>query len=369
MQSSSPGRVGTLRTLAAHADGKPTPPSVRRPGPPGRVTRANAEPPPDGTMGPVTSETRSSVSPYAVFDRDSWRALAAGSRLPLDEAELRELATFGDRIDLDEVATVYLPLAELLDLHVAASRRLWAAQSEFLGNATAKVPFVIAVAGSVAVGKSTTSRLLQRLLAAAPDSPRVDLVTTDGFLLPNAALDARGLLGRKGFPESYDRRALVRFLADVKSGREEVFAPVYDHQSYDIVPGARQAVDRPDILVLEGLNVLQAGGRGDGAAPDVFLSDFFDFSVYVDAAEADIQRWYIERFLALRRTAFQDSTAYFHRFAGLSDEQARDTAVGIWSAVNGPNLRDNIAPTRSRARLVLQKSADHSVRRVLLRKL
>ena len=337
--------------------------------PPGRVTRTNAVRVPDGTMDAVTSETRSSVSPYAVFDRASWRALAAGSRLPLDEAELRDLATLGDRIDLDEVATVYLPLAELLDLHVTASRRLWAAQAEFLGNSTAKVPFVIAVAGSVAVGKSTTARLLQTLLSAAPGSPRVDLVTTDGFLMPNAVLESRGLLGRKGFPESYDRRALLRFLADVKSGREEVFAPVYDHQSYDIVPGRFQTVDRPDILVVEGLNVLQAGRRSDGSAPEVFLSDFFDFSVYVDAAETDIQQWYVDRFLALRRTAFQDTTAFFHRFASLTDEQARETALGIWAAVNGPNLRDNIAPTRSRARLVLQKANDHSVRRVLLRKL
>ncbi|WP_347060629.1 type I pantothenate kinase [Blastococcus sp. HT6-30] len=320
-------------------------------------------------MGRVTAGTRGSISPYAVFDRDSWRALAAGSSLPLDATELDTLASLGDRIDLDEVATVYLPLARLLSLHVTASRRLWAAQSEFLGDATAKVPFVIAVAGSVAVGKSTTARLLQTLLAATPGAPRVDLVTTDGFLLPNAVLQERGLLGRKGFPESYDRRALLRFLADVKSGREEVFAPVYDHQSYDIVPGRVQAVDRPDILVLEGLNVLQAGRRTDGSAPEIFLSDFFDFSVYVDAAEADIQRWYVERFLALWRTAFQDTTAYFHRFAALTDDQARETALGIWSAVNGPNLRDNIAPTRSRARLVLQKSADHSVRRVLLRKL
>ncbi|MCF6743082.1 type I pantothenate kinase [Blastococcus sp. KM273128] len=320
-------------------------------------------------MGPVTAGTRGSISPYAVFDRDSWRALAAGSSLPLDAAELEDLASLGDRIDLDEVATVYLPLARLLSLHVTASRRLWAAQSDFLGDTTAKVPFVIAVAGSVAVGKSTTARLLQTLLAATPGVPRVDLVTTDGFLLPNAVLEERGLLGRKGFPESYDRRALLRFLADVKSGREEVFAPVYDHQSYDIVPGRVQAVDRPDILVLEGLNVLQAGRRTDGSAPEIFLSDFFDFSVYVDAAEADIQRWYVERFLALRRTAFQDTTAYFHRFADLTDDQARETALGIWSAVNGPNLRDNIAPTRSRARLVLQKAADHAVRRVLLRKL
>jgi type I pantothenate kinase len=320
-------------------------------------------------MGGVTAAARPQVSPYAVFDRDSWRALAAGSSLPLDAAQLESLASLGDRIDLDEVATVYLPLAGLLRLHVEASRRLWAARSEFLGDSTAKVPYVIAVAGSVAVGKSTTSRLLQTLLTAGPDRPRVDLVTTDGFLLPNGELEARGLLGRKGFPESYDRRALLRFLADVKSGRGQVSAPLYDHQSYDVVPDGRQVVDRPDILVLEGLNVLQAGRRADGRAPEVFLSDFFDFSVYVDAAETDLQRWYVERFLALRRTAFADTGAYFHRFAGLTDEQARQTALGIWAAVNGPNLRDNIAPTRSRARLVLQKAADHEVRRVLLRKI
>ena len=317
----------------------------------------------------MTAGTRPQVSPWAAFDRDSWRAPSAGSALPLDAAELAALASLGDRIDLDEVATVYQPLAELLGLHVAASRRLWAAQNAFLGDATAKVPFVVAVAGSVAIGKSTTARLLQSLLAAGPGSPRVSLVTTDGFLLPNATLEARGLLGRKGFPESYDRRTLLRFLAEVKSGRAEVAAPVYDHQAYDIVPGAAQVVDRPDILVLEGLNVLQAGRRADGTSPEVFLSDYFDFSVYVDAAEADIQRWYVDRFLALRRTAFQDASAYFHRFAGLTDDQAQATAMGIWDAVNGPNLRTNIAPTRSRARLVLQKSADHSVRRVLLRKL
>jgi type I pantothenate kinase len=317
----------------------------------------------------VTAGPRTQISPYAVFDRESWRALAAGSELPLDEAGLRSLASLGDRIDLGEVVTVYRPLARLLALHVAASRRLWAAQSEFLGDATAKVPYVIAVAGSVAVGKSTTARLLQTLLAAGPGAPRVDLVTTDGFLLPNAVLEARGQLARKGFPESYDRRALLRFLAEVKSGRAQVDAPVYSHLSYDIVPGGRQVVDRPDILVLEGLNVLQPGRRADGTVPEVFLSDYFDFSVYVDAAEGDIRQWYVDRFLALRRTAFQDTSAYFHRFAGLSDEEARSTALGIWAEVNGPNLRDNIAPTRSRARLVLQKAADHKVRRVLLRKL
>ncbi|MGR7027342.1 type I pantothenate kinase [Geodermatophilus sp. URMC 62] len=317
----------------------------------------------------MTAGTRPQISPYAAFDRDTWRALAGNRALPLDEADLRALRSLGDRIDLGEVATVYLPLAELLALHVTASRRLWAAQNRFLGDTTAKVPYVIAVAGSVAVGKSTTARLLQTLLAASPGAPRVDLVTTDGFLWPNAVLGQRGLMARKGFPESYDRRALVRFLAEVKSGRGEVSAPVYSHQSYDVLPGQRQVVDRPDILVLEGLNVLQAGRRDDGRVPEVFLSDFFDFSVYVDAAEADVQQWYVERFLALRRTAFADRTAYFHRYADLSDDDAREMALSIWAAVNGPNLRTNIAPTRSRARLVLQKAADHSVRRVLLRKL
>jgi type I pantothenate kinase len=320
-------------------------------------------------MGAVTVGTRAQVSPFAAFDRASWRALAGSSPLPLDAADVRELATLGDRIDLDEVTTVYLPLARLLSLHVAASRRLWAAQTEFLGARTEKVPFVIAVAGSVAVGKSTTARLLQALLAAGPDTPRVDLVTTDGFLLPNAVLESRGLLARKGFPESYDRRALLRFLADVKSGRAEVSAPLYSHHAYDVLPGERQVVDSPDVLVLEGLNVLQAGGGAASRVPDVFLSDFFDFSVYVDATEHDIEQWYVERFLALRRTAFADSGAYFHRFADLTDEEAVATARGIWASVNGPNLRSNIAPTRSRARLVLQKAADHSVRRVLLRKL
>jgi type I pantothenate kinase len=319
-------------------------------------------------MSAVTAGTRA-ISPYAVFDRASWRALAAGSTLPLNEGDLSALKSLGDRIDLDEVATVYLPLAGLLNLHVEASRGLWAARNRFLGDTSARVPYVIAVAGSVAVGKSTTARLLQTLLAAGPGAPRVDLVTTDGFLLPNAELEARGLLGRKGFPESYDRRALVRFLSEVKSGRGRVSAPLYSHQSYDVVPGATQDVDRPDILVLEGVNVLQAGARADGRAPEVFLSDFFDYSVYVDAAETDIQQWYVERFLALRRTAFADVSAYFHRFADLSDAQARQTALDIWRSVNVPNLRENIVPTRSRARAVLQKAGDHSVRRVLLRKI
>ena len=342
---------------------------ITRPHPVHAAHPGAAPPTADGTMVAVTSETQGHVSPFAAFDRASWRALADGTTSPLDAADLASLASLGDPIDLDEVATVYLPLARLLHLYLQASRRLWSAQTEFLGASTDKVPFVVAVAGSVAVGKSTTARLLQVLLAHSPGNPRVDLVTTDGFLLPNAVLESRGLLARKGFPESYDRRALIRFVADVKSGRGEVEAPVYSHQSYDVLPGQRQVVDRPDVLVLEGLNVLQAGTTADVRAPEVFLSDFFDFSVYVDAGETDIERWYVERFHALRRTAFQDSAAYFHRFADLTDDEATETARGIWASVNGPNLRRNIAPTRSRARLVLQKSADHSVRRVLLRKL
>src|SRR6476469_8151262 len=305
------------------------------------------------------------ASQFVAFTRDEWARLRDHTPMPLTEAELFALRGLNDQVTLSQVEQVYLPLSRLLNLYVAATQRLHAARDTFLGT-SARVPYVIGVAGSVAVGKSTAARILQALLSQWPAHPRVDLVTTDGFLLPNAVLESRGLMQRKGFPESYDRRALLRFLADVKSGREEVFAPVYDHQSYDIVPTARQAVDRPDILVVEGLNVLQAGRRADGTAPEVFLSDFFDFSVYVDAAESDIQHWYVERFLALRRTAFQDTDAYFHRFAGLTDDQARETALGIWAAVNGPNLRNNIAPPRSRRRLVLQHSTHNDVRHVPL---
>jgi type I pantothenate kinase len=316
-------------------------------------------------MGGVTAAARPQVSPYAVFDRDSWRALAAGSSLPLDATQLESLASLGDRINLDEVATVYLPLAGLLRLHVEASRRLWAARSEFLGDSTAKVPYVIAVAGSVAVGKSTTSRLLQTLLAAGPGNPRVDLVTTDGFLLPNAELERRGLMARKGFPESYDRRALLKFVSEVKAGGAVVTAPVYSHLVYDIVPGERAPVHRPDILLLEGLNVLQPAPPGRTA---LAVSDFIDFSVYVDAAPEDIRRWYVHRFLRLRETAFRHPDSYFRRYAGLDEAEAVQRAESLWDTINGPNLRDNIEPTRGRATLVLRKGPDHTVTGIRLRK-
>ena len=310
-----------------------------------------------------------SPSPFVTFDRASWRSLAASTPLPLAPEEINRLRGLGDTVDTDEVATVYLPLSRLLNLYVATVQGLWSAQSRFLGSGEAKVPFVIAVAGSVAVGKSTTARILQALLSRWPDHPMVELVTTDGFLYSNEVLSARGLLHRKGFPETYDQRRLVRFLSEVKSGAASVVAPMYSHLLYDVVSGPGIPIESPDILILEGLNVLQSRARADGRVPGVFLSDFFDFSVFVDAAEGDIRRWYVERFLALCSTAFQDEKSYFHRYARLNEAEAVATAEAIWAGVNAPNLVQNIAPTRSRAKLILHKAADHSVRKVLLRKL
>lgn len=318
---------------------------------------------------PVASTGNGGPSPFVSFDRDSWRALASSTPLPLTPEEITRLRGLGDTVDTDEVATVYLPLSRLLNLYVATVQELWAAQSRFLGSGAAKVPFVIAVAGSVAVGKSTTARILQALLSRWPDHPKVELVTTDGFLYPNETLSARGMMHRKGFPETYDRRRLIRFLSEVKSGAAMVEAPVYSHLIYDVVPGAGRAIENPDILILEGLNVLQSGARADGHVPGIFLSDFFDFSVFVDATERDIRSWYVERFLALRATAFQDERSYFHRYAELNEADAVATAETIWAGINAPNLVQNIAPSRSRARLILHKAADHSVRKVQLRKI
>ncbi|WP_253194716.1 type I pantothenate kinase [Streptomyces sp. MP131-18] len=303
-------------------------------------------------------------TPYVDLSRTEWSALRARTPLPLTAEEVEELRGLGDVIDLTEVAEVYLPLSRLLNLYVGATGRLRGAVSTFLGGPQPATPFVIAVAGSVAVGKSTVSRLLRVLLARWPEHPRVELVTTDGFLLPNAELHRRGLMARKGFPESYDRRALARFVARVKSGSDEVGAPVYSHLTYDIMPGERQVVRRPDILILEGLNVLQPAQHGQ-----VGLADYFDFSVYVDARPADIRRWYLDRFRKLRATAFQNPDSYFRKYASVPEAAAMEYAERNWRTINEPNLLTNIAPTRARATLILQKDAGHAVRRLRLRKL
>lgn len=308
-------------------------------------------------------------SMYVEFDREAWRALRAATPLPLSAEEVEKLRGLGEHLDLDEVADVYLPLSRLLNLSVAATQNLWNAQLTFLGGFAQKVPFILGIAGSVAVGKSTTARLLQALLARWPDHPRVELVTTDGFLLPNRVLTERGIMHRKGFPESYDRRALVRFLAELKAGRPEVHAPLYSHLIYDVVPDEVKVIRQPDILILEGLNVLQSGPMEDGHIPRVFLSDFFDYSIYVDASEEDIRRWYVQRFLGLRETAFRDERSFFRQFASFTEAQAIARAESVWDSINGPNLAQNIAPTRSRARLILSKSADHKVRRIRMRKI
>ncbi|WP_340685933.1 type I pantothenate kinase [Amycolatopsis coloradensis] len=304
------------------------------------------------------------LSPYVELHREQWRELRRSTPLPLTAAELLRLRGLGEQVDLAEVAEVYLPLSRLINLQVAARQRLYEATTTFLGEDSrgTKVPYIIGIAGSVAVGKSTTARILRTLLARWPDHPRVDLVTTDGFLYPRAELVRRGIMHRKGFPESYDRRALLRFVTEVKSGADRVSAPVYSHLAYDILPDEEQVVQRPDILILEGLNVLQPG-------PRLTVSDLFDFSIYVDAPTTDIERWYIERFLKLRHTAFADPASHFHHFAGLPDDEARAEARHLWRTINEPNLMENIKPTRPRATLVLRKDADHAINRVRLRKL
>jgi type I pantothenate kinase len=301
---------------------------------------------------------------YVTFERDEWARLRAATRLTLRQPDLEKLRGINEQIDLDEVAAVYLPLSRLLNLYVSATQDLHRVSATFLGTIAPKMPYVIGVAGSVAVGKSTFARILQALLARWPDHPKVDLVTTDGFLHPNAVLDERGIMNRKGFPESYDTKRLLQFLRDLKSGQAEARAPVYSHVVYDIVPGEEIVVQQPDILILEGLNVLQISTDSTE-----FVSDYFDFSIYLDADEADIRQWYVERFQALRATVFQDPQSFFRHFAHLTDEEATATAVGIWTEINGRNLRENIEPTRDRASLILRKGIDHRVTEVRLRKL
>ncbi|MBB0243832.1 type I pantothenate kinase [Streptomyces alkaliphilus] len=335
-------------------------------------------PRPTGTA-PAASRSRRPAGPsgpYVDLSRAEWSTLRERTPLTLSAEEVEELRGLGDVIDLDEVREVYLPLARLLNLYVEATRGLRGALNTFLGDLgnggeerRRGTPFVIGVAGSVAVGKSTVSRLLKVLLGRGPENPRVELVTTDGFLHPNAELRRRGLMERKGFPESYDRRALTRFVADVKAGREEVTAPVYSHLVYDIVPGERLVVRRPDILIVEGLNVLQPALPGRDGRTRVALADYFDFSVYVDARPDDIREWYLERFRKLRETAFRDPHSYFRRWTRVPEEEALAYARNIWATINGPNLTQNVEPTRGRATLILRKGPDHTVRRLSLRKL
>ena len=309
-------------------------------------------------------------SPYVELDRSAWAALADSMPLPLSAEEVERLRGLGEELDLREVADVYLPISLLLSLYVRHVGALHRATSSFLGSSQPqRTPFVVGIAGSVAVGKSTTARLLRELLAHWPEHPDVALVTTDGFLYSNAELERRGLLDRKGFPESYDRKALLRFVIDIKSGKDEVSAPVYSHLKYDVVPGGRQDMQRPDIVLIEGLNVLQPARVAADGHVGVAVRDFFDFTVYVDAATPDIRRWYTERFLRLRETSFRDPNSYFTRYGHLSEDEATREAERIWDTINGPNLVHNILPTRSRATLVLRKDGDHSVRYVRLRKL
>jgi type I pantothenate kinase len=310
-----------------------------------------------------------SISPHRIFGREEWASLRADTPLTLTADEVDRLRSLNDPVSLDEVKTIYLPISRLLSLYVAATQGLFQATRTFLGDEGGVTPFIIGLAGSVAVGKSTTARLLQALLSRWPNTPRVALVATDGFLFPNAILEGEGLMEKKGFPESYDMPAMVRFLSDVKSGAPTAKAPVYSHLTYDIVAGEYDSVRRPDILILEGLNVLQTSRPGANGGATPVVSDFFDFSIYVDADDAVIESWYVERFLKLRETAFRDPQSYFRRYAELGDADAERIARDIWRAINLPNLRQNILPTRPRADLILRKGPSHQIEEVALRRL
>ena len=317
----------------------------------------------------MEQRTEETLSPFRVFSRAEWAALRKDTPMTLTGEEITRLRSMHDRLDIKEVEDIYLALSRLLSMYVAAAQRLFRAQQAFLATEDAKMPFIIGVAGSVAAGKSTTARVLQALLARWPNVPKVDLITTDGFLFPNAILEREGLMEKKGFPESYDLPALLRFLTDVKAGRRPARAPVYSHLIYDVTPNQWVEVDRPDILIVEGLNVLQTGRLPKDGKAIPFVSDFFDFSVYIDATEDVLKSWYINRFLTLRGTAFRDPKSYFHRYANLSDAEATDTASSIWTRINLVNLHENIIPTRQRSDLILKKGESHQVEQVSLRKL
>ena len=309
-------------------------------------------------------------SPYRVFSAARWAEFRADTPLTLTEDEVRRLRSLNDPIDLDEIRRIYLSLSRLLSAHVETSQSLFRQRQVFFNSGDMrKTPFIIGIAGSVAVGKSTTARVLKELLQRWPSSPKVDLVTTDGFLLPNDVLRNQNLMERKGFPESYDVGALLRFLSAIKSGQPDVKAPLYSHLTYDVLPGAYVTIDRPDILIFEGINVMQPRQLPPDGTFVPFVSDFFDFSIYIDADEKMIHKWYIDRFMRLRETAFQNPESFFHRYSQLSEEAARAIAEGLWANINLKNLRENILPTRPRADLVLRKGEDHLIEEVALRKL
>ena len=319
-------------------------------------------------MSSAVAQAPRMLASYDRFDRANWAQLRASTPLTLDEADLLRLRGINDAISLPEVEAIYLPLSRLLNLHVSATQELQRVRESFLGQGVRRATYIVAIAGSVAVGKSTSARILQALLSRWPNHPRVDLVTTDGFLHPNNVLTDRGLMDRKGFPESYDTRRLLEFVAGVKAGRPVLSVPTYSHLVYDIVPEQRQLVEVPDILIVEGLNVLQGGDTGSSYGQPVFVSDFFDFSIYVDASEELLEAWFLERFRRLRDTAFKDERSYFRRYAAIPEQQAMAHAARIWRNVNLKNLRENIAPTRERANIVLRKGAGHAIDAVWLRK-
>jgi type I pantothenate kinase len=309
------------------------------------------------------------ISPYRVFPREEWAARRENTPMTLTQSEIVHLQALNDKLSMKEVEEIYLPISRLLSLYVGAAQDLFGGMKKFLGVSDGKMPYIIGVAGSVAVGKSTTARVLEALLARWPNTPKVELVTTDGFLFPNAVLEKEKLMEKKGFPESYDLPALLRFLHDVKAGQRRVKAPIYSHVSYDVIPGEMVEIDQPDILIVEGLNVLQTGRPPKDGKAIPYVSDFFDFSVYIDAEESVLEKWYVERFRALRSTAFRDPLSYFHRYSQVTDAEAQDIARSIWSRINLANLRDNILPTRQRASLILRKGEDHRIESVALRKL
>jgi type I pantothenate kinase len=317
----------------------------------------------------MTARPTVAFSPYVIYSREEWAALRADTPMPLNQAELDNLSSLTERVSTNEVVEVYLPLSRLLNLYVESTQELHSSTTNFLRKADGKMPFIIGLAGSVSAGKSTTARVLQALLARWPSHPRVELVPTDGFLFANAILEERGIMNRKGFPESYDLTRLLNFLADVKSGKERVEAPVYSHLIYDVLPDQKIVIERPDIVIVEGLNVLQPAKLPKDGEAIPFVSDFFDFSIYIDAAEQLVEAWYVERFLRLRQTAFRDPASYFHRYATLSEEEAVATGLSIWQTINLVNLRENILPTRQRADLILRKGENHAVETVALRKL